>query len=74
MLSFTKDLMRDMHTLEGCLELGFTLQRIPLRVTNMYMELVEAQAAPHIKTGPVISATGGFLVSCITSWGGYNLV
>lgn len=56
--------MRGMHTLEGCLELEFTLQRTPPKVTSMCMELVEALVAPHTKTGPAISATGEFLVSC----------
>lgn len=54
--------MKGMHTLEGCLELGFTLQKIPLKVTNTYMELEEAQVVLHTKIGPAISATGEFLI------------
>lgn len=58
MLSFTKDLMKGMHTLEGCLELEFTLLRTPQKATNTCTEQGEEPAVPHTKTGPVTSATG----------------
>lgn len=50
--------MKDMHTSEECLELGFTLQRTPQKATNTCTGQGEAQAVPHTKTGPVTSATG----------------
>lgn len=59
--------MKDMHTLEGCLELEFTLQKTLLKVTSMCMELGEEQAAQHTKTGPVTSATGEFVVELADS-------
>lgn len=50
--------MSDMHILEGCLELEFTLLKTPQKATSMFMALEEAQAVPHTKTGHVIYATG----------------
>lgn len=50
--------MSDMHILEGCLELEFTLLKTPQKATSMFMGLEEAQAVPLTKTGHVIYATG----------------
>lgn len=50
--------MSDMHTLEGCLELEFTLPKTPQKAISMFMELEEEQAVPHTKTGRVIYVTG----------------
>lgn len=50
--------MSDMHILEGCLELEFTLLKTPPKATSMFTGLEEAQAVPLTKTGHVIYATG----------------
>lgn len=50
--------MSDMHILEGCLELEFTLPKTLPKATNMFTGLEEEQAVPHTKTGHVIYVTG----------------
>lgn len=54
---FIKGLMSDMRTLEGCLELEFTLLKTPQKAISMFMELEEEQAVPHTKTDHVIYVT-----------------
>lgn len=49
--------MSDMRTLEGCLELEFTLLKTPQKAISMFMELEEEQAVPHTKTDHVIYVT-----------------
>lgn len=41
--------------------LGFILLKTLLKATSMFMELEEAQAAPHTKIGHVIYVTGEHL-------------
>lgn len=50
--------MSGTHTLEGCLELGFTLPKTLPKAISMFMELEEEQAAPHTKIGHVTYVTG----------------
>lgn len=49
--------MSGTRTLEGCLELGFTLPKTLQKAISMFMELEEEQAAPHTKIGHVIYVT-----------------